>query len=173
MNMRTMNFFAVILFSLLTLNTSAQQKQAKFGHVNRSEIMQMMPEVKQARSDLEKYSKQMQDQVKNLMKEYRTKLQDFQEQQNSMSETVRKDKERELTQLEERIQKFRQEAQKEVAKKEEKLLEPIMDRIDQAIEDVAKQNGYRYIFDTSSGAVLYAQDSDDVTTLVKQELGLN
>jgi len=173
MNMRTINFFAVILFSLITVNTTAQQKQTNFGHVNRSEIMQMMPEVKQARSDLEKYSKQMQGQVKNLMKEYRSKLEKFQEQQNSMSETVRKDKERELTQLEERIQKFRKEAQKEVSKKRKELLQPIIDRIDKAIKQVAQQNGYSYIFDTSAGAVLYAQDSDDVTTLVKQKLGLN
>jgi len=41
-------------------------------------------------------------------------------------------------------------------------------------KDVAKENGYTYIFDTSPGigVVLYADESTDVTALVKAKLGM-
>ena len=42
----------------------------------------------------------------------------------------------------------------------------------QAIADVAKENGYSYIFDVSAGALLYQPDSDDILPLVKKKLGL-
>jgi outer membrane protein len=41
-----------------------------------------------------------------------------------------------------------------------------------AIEQVAKENGYTYIFDTSVGAVLYWEESDNVLSLVKKKLNL-
>ncbi|MBC7774905.1 MAG: OmpH family outer membrane protein, partial [Phycisphaerae bacterium] len=37
---------------------------------------------------------------------------------------------------------------------------------------VAKENGYAMVFDTSTGAMLFASDSDDLTELVKKKLGL-
>ena len=40
-----------------------------------------------------------------------------------------------------------------------------------AIDNVSAENGYALIFDTSSGAVLYA-GGDDVTDLVKEKLGV-
>ena len=56
--------------------------------------------------------------------------------------------------------------------KEKELLQPIIDRAKQAIAEVAKENGYTYIFDTSAGTLLYQQDSDDILALVKKKLGL-
>ena len=41
-----------------------------------------------------------------------------------------------------------------------------------AIDAVASENGYAYIFDYSTGFVLYADASTDVSSLVKSKLGL-
>ena len=51
-------------------------------------------------------------------------------------------------------------------------MKPIMDKITAAIEEVAKENGYTYIFDGSVGFVLYADETTDVSDLVKGKLGL-
>jgi outer membrane protein len=59
-----------------------------------------------------------------------------------------------------------------LAKKREELLQPILDRVNKAIGDIAKEQGYSYVFDASSNILLYADASADVTALVKKKLGL-
>jgi hypothetical protein len=41
-----------------------------------------------------------------------------------------------------------------------------------AIKDVAREKGYSYIFDTSSGALLHYPDGEDVSGLLKAKLGV-
>ena len=40
------------------------------------------------------------------------------------------------------------------------------------LRDVAKENGYTYIFDSAVGVTLY-EGGDDILPLVKKKLGLN
>lgn len=52
------------------------------------------------------------------------------------------------------------------------LFDPILKKLNDAISTVAKNNGYTYIFDTSSQALLYAIESDNVLPLVKNALNI-
>jgi outer membrane protein len=53
------------------------------------------------------------------------------------------------------------------------LLEPIQTKIRKAIDDVAKERGYRFIFDSSKGGmVLYGRDADNVMKYIKPKLGM-
>lgn len=162
------NLFITVLLSSLAFNASSQN----LAHVNRSQILQNMPKVQQAQKNLQSYSKELEGQVQNLMKEYKQKLKKFQNNSESMTATQRNDKQRELKNLEERIQKFRKDAQKQVSEKRSELLQPIMDEINKAIETVAEQKGYTYVFDASQGSVLYAEESRNITPLVKQRLDM-
>ena len=58
--------------------------------------------------------------------------------------------------------------------RQSELMKPLVDRAKKAIEEVAKENGYSYIFDTSTGvgALLYTPESDDIMPLVKKKLGI-
>lgn len=170
--MKNFKYLILAVFFIAVNLTSAFSQDQKFAHINRNEIMQQMPEMKQAQKNLEEYTQELQSQVQNLMKEYRTKLQSLEEKGQSMSETVRSDKQKEIKSLEERIQSFRQQAQEDVRKKEQELMKPIIDKLTNAIEKVAQEKGYTYVLDESRGGILYAEDSQNITPLVKQELGL-
>ena len=89
-----------------------------------------------------------------------------------MSELVKKDKEEELTSLGTRIQNFQQQAQQSLEQQEQALIEPIVNKAKKAIEQVAKENGYTYIFDTSAGSLLFWEESDNVLASVKKKLNL-
>jgi outer membrane protein len=162
----------VFLFLLVSFAQTGSVQAQKFGHVNSNELMQQMPEVVAAKEEMDKYGRQLEQQLRTLNQEFERKLQAYQENIETMSQAVRKDRERELQQLQERIESFRREAQDEISKKEQQLLEPIIRKVNRAIERVAKQHGYTYIFDTSTGAVLYADESDNVIALVRAELDL-
>ena len=89
-----------------------------------------------------------------------------------MSELVKQDKIRELESIQQRILEFQQNAQESLAAKEQELITPILDKARKAIEDVAKEENFTYIFDASTGNILYASESENILPLVKAKLGL-
>ncbi|MGM0530047.1 MAG: OmpH family outer membrane protein [Bacteroidota bacterium] len=151
----------------------AQSQDLKFGHVNVSELMSMMPERDSIQQEMKEYQKMLQNEMQTMHKEYTQKLQEYQENSESYSPTVRKSKEGELQQMQQRIQEFQTSAQQDMQQKQEELMEPLMDRIENAIQRVGEENGYIYIFDTSAGALVYqSEQSENVMPLVREELGL-
>lgn len=161
--------FIAIIAIALTVPAVAQQK---FGHVDSAALLELMPEKKKAETDLEAFAKEFQTALEDMAKEYEGKVQAFQAEEKGMVATVRNTKMREIADLERRIQEFQQQAQEEIAKKEQEVLTPIIDKARKAIDEVAQEKGYTYVFDSSLGVLLYANDSEDVLADVKAKLGL-
>lgn len=160
------------LMLALTVSTADAQATLKFGHINTTQLLSMMPDTKNADSSLQKFGQSLDSQLKTMTAEYQGKISDFKAKESSMAEPVRDAKLKEITDLEQRIQDFQESAQNSMQKKKEELYSPIIKKAEEAINNIAKEKNYNYIFDTSVGAVLYAQDSDDILALVKQKLGL-
>ena len=161
-------FAAVFAFG----TASFAQKQVKFGHINSSDLMQIMPGKDSAQAAFQAEVEMLDADLKAMQEELQKKYTDYQERQSQMTELIRKTKEQEITDLNTRINTYRQSAEPRLQEKEKELLQPIIDRAKQAIADVAKENGYSYIFDVSAGALLYQPESDDILPLVKKKLGL-
>lgn len=167
--MRKSLFAAIALFfACFTLNA----QNLKFGHIDSSVLIQMMPATKQADSTLRKYAESLDNQLKAMSVEYQTKLQTYQSKADSLPDAIRATKEKELSDLGQRIQDFQQTAQESIQKKKEELYSPVLKRAEDAIKQIAKEKGYSYIFDTSLGSVIFAQESDNIMPLVKEKLGL-
>ncbi|MCR5192847.1 MAG: OmpH family outer membrane protein [Bacteroidales bacterium] len=164
----------ILLFAaVFAFGTSAMaQKTIKLGHVNSSELMQIMPGKDSAQAAFEAEVKILEGELTAMQEELQKKYTDYQERKSQMTELIRSTKEQELNDLNQRITVYQQNAQQKLQEKEKELLQPIIDRAKQAISDVAKENGYTYIFDSSAGTLLYQQDSDDIFSLVKKKLGL-
>ncbi len=168
---RILTIVAVVALSAFA--TVANAQNLKFGHIDSSKLLQQMPEREQARTQLEKYAKQLEDQMAAMQSEFETKYQQYLEQADSLPQVLREAKERELTDIQQRFQMFQQSAQKELSEQEAKLIQPIIDKARQAINDVAYENKFTYVFDLSAGAVLYQSDqSVDLMPLVMKKLGL-
>ena len=60
--------------------------------------------------------------------------------------------------------------QGELYKMQENLLKPILAVIDEAIQNIGKEKGYDYIFDAVQGSIVYALESNNLTTDVLEEL---
>lgn len=170
--MRLVKVFALLFVIALTTNLHAQKP--KMGHVNSDELLQMMPGLDTVQQKLQKYTQDLQKEIQNMQAEYDNKVQDYMANEKSMSNLIKQTKQQEITELESRIQAFSSQAQQDIQQQREKLLGPIIDRAKQAIEDVAKENGYTYVLDSSPavGVVLYGEESQNIMPLVKKELGL-
>lgn len=166
---------SIAIFLGILLGTFSQlpaQSTLKFGHVNSTQLLSLMPETKNADSTLQKFGASLESQLKTMTGEYQNKISEFKSKEASMAEPIRDAKLKEISDLEERIQSFQESAQSSMQKKKEELYTPILKKAEEAINAVAKENKYSYIFDTGAGSLLYAQESDDVLSLVKTKLGL-
>ncbi len=75
-----------------------------------------------------------------------------------------------LKTMEEEVGKFEQDMMKQLQTKRDELLQPIYSKVNQAINDVAKENGFQFIFD--QGVLLFAEESQNIGPLVKTKLGI-
>jgi outer membrane protein len=151
----------------------AQSQELKFGHLNVSELMNMMPERDSIQKEMKDYQNMLMQEMQTMQQEYTKKLQQYQENESQYSQLVRKSKQQELQDIQKRIQEFQTTAQQDMQQKRQELLQPLMNRINNAIQAVGKENGYIYIFDTSAGALVYqSEQSENVMPLVKEELGI-
>ncbi len=162
----------VLCLALGVMSAHIATAQAKLGYINSQELLSLMPEVAQAEKDLQAFAKTYQDQLETMGKEYEKKIQEFQTQEKTMTEAVREVKIKEIQQLQERIEFTQQSAQEKVSIKKQELYKPLLEKADKAIKDVATEKKYDYIFDASAGMLLYANESDDVISLVKAKLGI-
>ncbi len=162
--------FAILVLSALSFHASAQT--LKFGHIDSGALIQMMPQTKQADSTLKRFGESLDSQLKAMTGEYQSKLQNYQSKVDSMPDAIRTTKEKELTDLGQRIQDFQQTAQESIQKKKEEIYGPILKKAEDAIKEIAKEKSYSYIFDTSLGSVIYAQESDNIMAMVKEKLGI-
>ena len=156
-------------FALLS-NVNAQT--LKLGHINSQELLAMMPEVKKADADLKAYAKSFEDQLETMTKEYQKKMGDYQAQEKTMTDAVKEVKQKEITDLGARIESTQKSAEEKVMAKKQELFKPILDKAEKAIKAVAKEKGFDYVFDLSTGSVLVARDADNMLPLVKAKLGI-
>ena len=158
---------------LLAFGGSAMaQKNAKIGHINSNDLMQIMPGRDSAQTVLQGEVTELEETLKSMQAEAEKRYNDYVANQAGWTELIRQTKQREIQDMASRIEEFQQNAQKQLQEREAELLKPIIDRAKKAIADVAKEGGYTYILDASSTTLLYSQDSDDIMPQVKKKLGL-
>ena len=146
--------------------------QNKLGYINSNELLSIMPESSAMQEELQSYAKGLESSLAAMQAEGEKKLSDYQQNEAAMSDLVKQDKVRELESIQQRILEFQQNAQESLAAKEQELITPILDKARNAIEDVAKEGNFTYIFDASTGNILYAAESENILSLVKAKLGL-
>lgn len=161
---------SLILFLILA-GFAIQGSAQKFGHIDSQELLLSMPERDAAQKKLEEQAVMYEEQLKSMQAEFQTKYDDYLAKGQTWPEAIRKTKEKELGQLQQGIQDFGQTAQQDLGALEEELLTPMFDRARKAIEDVGAENGFTYIFDSSTGVTLF-NGGEDVTALVRTKLGL-
>ncbi|MEM6697099.1 MAG: OmpH family outer membrane protein [Bacteroidota bacterium] len=160
---------AITLLSVTILNAQ------KYGHLNAGNLLQELPAVKAANTQLEAFQQQLVKKGEEMATAFQTKLEAYIKEADSgvLSKVQMQEREGALSKEREDIVKYEQEVMMKVQEKRQELIEPILKKVDEAIQAVGKENGYKLIFDTSQiNAILFVQESDDVAPLVKQKLGM-
>lgn len=134
--------------------------------------MAELPEVQQMRSNLEGMQTQLQKKGQQMLTDYQAKQQAAvtKQQAGTLAPVEEKQVMADLQKKEQEIMEFEKTMQQKLGSKEQELLNPILEKVNNAIQAVAKDNGFQFIFDTSSGVLLYADETQDITAMVKAKL---
>ncbi len=171
---RKLKFLTLLTCLMGATVLSAQTPAPKYGHMNLGNLLESLPETKKANDDLKAFADKLSAVDDSLTRAFQAAYQQLEKEYNAgeLTPVQASQRQEELQKQQAYIQKFEEDAQQKVTARRDELLQPILDKIDTAVKAVAKENGYLMIFDTSSGAMLFAADSEDVTELVKKKLGL-
>jgi len=162
----------VLLTLLVCVGIILSAQAQKFGYLNPSELLAMMPENIEMQEELQTYAKGLESQLSAMQAEYEKKVVEYQQNETSYTDVIKEDKIREIESIQQRVVEFQKNARQSLSEKEAELFTPIRDKAMIAIDNVAKEGNYTFIFDSGSGSFLYAAESENVLSLVKSKLGL-
>ncbi len=169
---KSIKILALIVMICVSGRAAAADQHLKLGHINSAELLRMMPETDSVEKKLQAYAKEVEETMKSMENELQTRYTEYQNQQAQLSDLLKAAKVRELQDLQSRLEDFSKQAQQDLQTQKEKFLSPIIDKAQKAISEVAKEQSFSYVFDVSSGAVLYTDGGEDLMPLVKKKLGL-
>ncbi len=145
----------------------------KFGYINTSQLLNMMPESKEADRQMRLEVEKLEEELEKLNVEYQSKLQNYIDEQESLTTVVKQLRERELMELQNRIQEFQAGAQEILQQRRLELIQPIFEKIEKVISEVAREKGYYFVFDIEGSGILYFSDeTEDILPFVREKLGL-
>lgn len=162
-------FIALALTIGATAFTNAQSKVA---HVATQELVETMPAYKDAMSQLEKLEKTYDAEIKDMLSEAQGTMQRYQSEAETVTEEENAKRASELQATERRIQEHSQRARQELQKKENDLIRPVIEKAREAIQKVAREQGFDYVLDSTTGTGVILADGKDLMADVKAELGM-
>ena len=166
------HFIIAAALTVCSLSQASAQQTLKLGHIDRQKLMLSLPERADAEKRMQDFAKTLDERLKAMGAEYEAKVAAAQARAEAMTQTEKEVAVREIQDLEARIKAAQEKAQEDLAKQEEELLRPMVEKSNAAINEVASTNGFTYIFDTSTGFVLYFDKGEDIMPLVKAKLGI-
>ena len=164
---RIVKSVAIVVLSISSFTVAQAQKVA---HISVDSLISIMPESKTAEGLVVKHQKELETQVVSMQTELQSKYEKYMAEGTTYSEIIKASKEKELQDLKNRVDEFTTQARQDLQNKQQELSRPIYEKARKAIELVAKENGYKYVLDTSTGVVIYSEPTEDILQLVKKKL---
>lgn len=161
--------FMFAALAMMSMTVSAQ----KFAHVNLNELVQLMPEMDDARLKIDAASREAGDAYQEMANEFNTKYQAYQQKFSTWSQATRETKEKELTDIRQRIQEFEQTVQAELQQQQQTLFAPIYKKAQDTVEQLGREGGYVYVFDVNAALYIDPAQSTDITAAARKILGIS
>ncbi|HSQ75178.1 MAG TPA: OmpH family outer membrane protein [Bacteroidota bacterium] len=167
-----MKRIVILLLALCVAGTMVAQ--TKIGHINSESIMQTLPEAIDAQKSLDALVSQWETELQKLQADWKRKFDDYDKKKLILTDQARAEQEKELRDLDQAVADFRNKKfgqNGELFQKQNDVMKPIQNKIFKVLDEIAKEDGYDYIFDRSGEILLlYANEKKDLTAQVIQRM---
>ena len=165
----------VLVILVMMCVAVAVQGQTKVGHINSSELIDMLPEADSIQLKLNKEQEMWQRLLADKENDYNVKYAALMQiiDKPEVSDSEKEIKGKEVENIQKQYQELQKRANEGLQTKQQELLTPLLDKVKKTISEVAKANGYAYVMDTTEGSgIIYSDTSYDLMPLVKAKLGV-
>lgn len=160
----------LVLLGVLVAATTTGSAQAKIAHINSEAVMQALPEAADAQKSLDALVAQWEGELQKMQADWKRRFDEYDKRKLILTDQARADQERELRELDQRIVDYRNKKfgqNGELFQKQNEVMKPLQNKMFKVLEDIAKDEGYDYIFDRSGEVLLlFANDKLDLTDKV-------
>ncbi len=157
---------------LLSICSNLNAQLCKTGYFNPDEAVTLLPDIKKVDATLQSFEQDsINGQYVNLVQLYQYKDSMYTKTDTlKMPKTVRVQYRQDLEQLVYQIQNWPSISSQLMGNKKKELLIPLYKKVTKVMNDVAKENGYSFVF--LKDAILFGPPIDDLLPLVAKRLNL-
>jgi outer membrane protein len=161
----------ILVVSFLATTTQAQ----KFTYVDTDYILNKIPEFNQAQDKLDALSADWQKEIENKYADVNQMYRSYQQEQVLLTDEMKVKREEAIIKKEKSAKDLQQKyfgPEGELYIKRQELIKPIQDKIHDAIQQLASNNKYAIVFDSSSDLImLYKNNNLDKSDKILDLLG--
>lgn len=162
----------IALFLTIGATTLTNAQNSKVAHIATQELIETMPAYKDAMAQLDKLRNTYDAEIKDMMNEAQQTLKRYEAEAETVTDEENAKRSQELQSAQRRIQEHSQKASQDIQKKQQDLIRPILEKARNAIQKVAREKGFDYVLDSTTGAGVIMADGYDLMPDVKKELGI-
>lgn len=164
------HFFAILFISIGIFGFNNTTSAQKIGYVNADSIIMLMPEATKLQNDLNAYQQSLYQNAQDKQNAFNSAVQQFIKDSSTMSPSLKEVKRNDLQKQSQDLSNQQQEINQQMEAKRQELAMPIQKKLQTAIEEVAKENGYTYVF--GRDALIVAPPKEDIGPLVIKKLNI-
>jgi len=162
----------ITLISLFFVNNTFSQK---FAYIDSDYILNKIPEFKQAQDKLDALSAEWQKEIEKKFTDVENMYKSYQQEQILLTKPMKNKREEAIMRAEKEAKDLQRKyfsPQGELNLKRQELVKPIQDKIYDAVQQLASNNKYAVIFDSSSDLImLYSNPNLDKSDKILEILG--
>ena len=154
------NIVLILVVSFLVVTTTQAQK---FAYVDTDYILNKIPEFKQAQDKLDDFSADWQKEIEGKYADVEQMYRSYQQEQVLLTDEMKTKREEAIIAKENAAKNLQQKyfgPTGDLYTKRQELIKPIQDKIQNAIQQLAANNKYQIIFDSSSDLILLYKDNN-------------
>ncbi|MBF0431215.1 MAG: OmpH family outer membrane protein [Fibrobacteria bacterium] len=155
-------FISILLLSMLSFSKPTE----KFGFVKTTILLEDFIEVRRVEKNLAQEKTLYQKAIQVFKDSLQTKVDSLNKNFAKADEKTRKSMLSFVNNGNQKLDLMIRNADKKLVESRERLMAPVYEKINRFIEKYARKHGYKFIFGTTTGNILYADKDADVTNAI-------
>lgn len=160
----------LFLFFFLIGESPVNAQAIRIGYVDTEKVLDNAPGAEEATKIFDEEVETWRGEAENLKTELQTLIEEYENQKLILSPEKKREKEDKITTKKNEYDQKVFEIQSKIQQRSAELSQPILENVYQTIKVVAEREEYDLVFDSSLGAIVYADPSLDITQIVVDEL---
>ncbi len=142
----------------------------KIGYFDIQTIIAQSKSGRDAKDELQRESDKIKVEVDEKARAFKTAKEEYEKKKSVMDDSAKNKKGKELMEMQQQAEKLLMESNAKLNKLSNELSAPIIDRILEIVRKIGKDDKYDYIIEMAKGGIVYANDKEDLTKRIMQEL---